>query len=213
MHILIALLLYPIIGLVFVWATRSKPQLRKKGVVSITAISAIILSGYYLDISTISTELDLMLTTAPYLLLCMLMWWAVFYSKKYLKALSLVITIIIIGSGYLLGTLGFLGILWATEIPNRVIRYEDGHILKLTTLGNALTDHRGVKIEVCRTLTFFPLLEKRHVKRVHSNNYLRYMRTWEVIYNIPDREFVVCIEEMFDRPALFRYDTIRLKEL
>lgn len=210
MHILIALLIYPIISLVFVWATRNRQTLRTKAAITITAVSITMLAGYYFGISTINTELDLMLTTAPYLLLCLLLWWAVFYSKKYLKALTLIITIIIIGSGYLLG---FIEILWATETPNRVICYEDGHILKLTSLGNALTDHRGVEIEVCKKLTLFPLLEKRLTKRAYSSKYIRYMRTWEVIYNDKDQEFVVCIEEMLDRPALFRYDTIQLKDL
>jgi len=75
--------------------------------------------------------------------------------------------VLVFGVGYLSGTIGALGV--GFVVGEYDTEYEEwlggGIIYKESTLGNAVSDHRGKKVEIYKTISWLPLIEwRREVK-------------------------------------------------
>ncbi|MBS1509054.1 MAG: hypothetical protein JSS79_20620 [Bacteroidetes bacterium] len=115
------------------------------------------------DISTTSLEIDWTLLTLYYLGICFFLWRIVRIKSKFIKVFGYILMTLVFGLGYLSGTIGALGIGFVTaEFEPRVEKeIESGLIYKETGLGNAISDNRGVRIEIYRNYSYLPFIEKR----------------------------------------------------
>lgn len=95
----------------------------------------------------------------------------------------------IFGIGYFMGTVGALGIGFAVaEYEPRIEKwYDDCIIYKETPLGNALSDYRGKKVEVFKTISWFPIIEWRINKKEYFN-ILVYLTPLTVDYKATEKK-------------------------
>jgi hypothetical protein len=113
--IIISLLLYPVLGWIVVFFTKDKrPLLRKLLIVSGGMSFAIVLASV-MGVITISSGVNWLLLTIPYLFLCLLLWTGKRWGSQLFKRLSNLLMIIVFGIGYLLSTIGSLFTLFAVS--------------------------------------------------------------------------------------------------
>jgi hypothetical protein len=69
----------------------------------------------------------------------------------------------VFGIGYLSSTLGVLGVgfVIAENEPSYEIHITERLIYKETYLGNAITDYRGKRVEIYKTVSLLPFIERR----------------------------------------------------
>lgn len=75
------------------------------------------------------------------------------------------------GLGYISGTVGALGVGFVVaEYDTDTEKWlGDGLIYKETSLGNAISDYRGKRVEIYKTISWFPILEWRTQKKEYFN--------------------------------------------
>ena len=100
--------------------------------------------------------------------------WTQFQQRKILKIIGAVSMVIVFGLGYLSGTIGALGV--GFIINEYETEYEkwlgNGIIYKERLLGNAVSDERGKKVELYRTISWLPIIEWR----IQTETYTTYLR-------------------------------------
>ena len=176
--ILIGLLTYPIISFISLWLTKNRPGLRKQIFYTSSFLTVLALFGLLTNISTTFSELDWFIVSTVYLTISLLLAWTQFQKNKVLKVLGIVIMVLVFGLGYFSGTIGALGV--GFVVAEYETEYEeclgDGIIYKESTLGNAISDHRGKKVEIFKTISWFPIIEWRtEVREYHD--YITIMTT------------------------------------
>ena len=143
----IALLIYPFLGNIVV-KTFSRRENKTKTIKWITGIALLVVMSFHFKISTIVPLLDWILITLPFLSISCLLWLTQYQSRKIIKIVSVISMIIVFGIGYILSTIGLLGLgfIVAEYEPNRRIKLSANLEYRETWLGNALSDHRGKEI-------------------------------------------------------------------
>ena len=169
--ILLALWTYPIASLVVVHLTRNKPELRKKIIKVCIILNVVTTLSLLTNISTTLKEFDWVILTSFYFTTSLLIWLLYHHKNIILKVLSVLLMICIFGAGYILGTVGALGVGFVTAefSPREEIWLGDGIILKETLLGNAISDYRGKRVEVYKTIPWLPIIEWRKMKKEYFN--------------------------------------------
>lgn len=169
--ILAALWLYPILSYFIIRLTKNNAALLKKIVSTLCVFSIVSLVGFFTNISTTASIIDWMLITTIYLLFLILLWLTQFQKRKFIKIIGLLILLVTIGLNYLLGTVGALGL--AMVVGQLDVDKEqwfgDGIIVKQSTIGNALTDYRGKKVEIYQTWKWLPIFEYRIQQKEYMN--------------------------------------------
>ena len=182
--ILGGLWIYPIITYFLFRLTSKRLKLRKY--IFITSIVAVILCilGLLTNISTTLSEFDWLLITNFYFLTCLTLWWTQFQLNKIVKTIGVVTMFIVFGLGYFSGTIGSLGVgfITAEYESDREKWLDNGIIYKELTLGNAISDHRGKKVEINKTIKWFPIIEWKLQDKVY-NNIITYLVPLSVNYN------------------------------
>jgi len=168
--ILIALWTYPIISFIVLRLTRNKPELRKQLVWFCIISNLIAVFGLLTNISTTLKEFDWIVLTSFYFTTCLLLWLGFELKNKIFKVLSVLAMICVFGIGYISGTIGALGVGFVTAEynPKAEMWMGDGIIYKETGLGNAVSDYRGKRVEIYRTIRWFPLIEWRIKNKVYE---------------------------------------------
>lgn len=176
--ILLGLWAYPIISLLLFRFTKNRLGLRKQVFFVSSILTLLALFGLLTNISTTLSELDWLIFSAIYFTISLVLIWTQFQKNKLLKVFGLVAMFIVFGFGYLSGTIGILGV--GFVIGEYDTEYEDwlgtGIIYKESLLGNAISDHRGKKVELYRTIPWFPILEWRIQEKVY-NEYVAMVST------------------------------------
>jgi hypothetical protein len=173
---LIALWTYPIVSFIVIRLTRNKPKIRKRIIWYLILTNLIAAFGLLTNISTTLKELDWVIVTSFYFTICFLLWLGFQQKNTIVKILSVLVMVCVFGIGYLSGTIGALGVGFVTaEYDTRIEMWlGDGIIYKETTLGNAVSDYRGKRVEIYKTIPWLPLIEWRTEKKVYKN-YITYM--------------------------------------
>jgi len=84
-------------------------------------------------------------------------------------------------------------------------------IYKETSLGNAISDYRGKRIEINRTIKWLPLIEWEITNKEYFD-FLVYRQKLNVVYDKLRNEFVLSAEEQLQDSTYYWSDTIRLEK-
>lgn len=161
--ILIGLWTYPVISFLVLGLTKNRLKLRRQLIITSTILTALAFFGLLTNISTTLSELDWLIVSTIYLTISLSLAWTQFQNNQILKVFGIVAMVLVFGVGYLSGTIGALGV--GFVVGEYDTEYEkwlgDGIVYKESSLGNAVSDHRGKKVEIYRTIPWLPLIEWR----------------------------------------------------
>ena len=92
--------------------------------------------------------------------------------------------------GFLSGSIGLLGLMFALGEyePSVTKKLSNDLIYKETALGNAIADYRGKRVEICRTMPWMPVLERRICQKEYYDVQL-YLDELTINY-IPDKKVI-----------------------
>jgi hypothetical protein len=159
--IITGLWLYPIISYFLLKLTKKKPAVRKWIFYVSFVIFTLTLAGLLTSISTTLDFVDWLFLSSIYFTISLSLWWIQFQTNKILKFVGKIVICIVFGIGYFFASIGISGIGFIID------GYEtfnekwlgNGLIYKENGIGNALTDYRGKRVEIFKTIPWFPLIE------------------------------------------------------
>lgn len=161
--ILIGLWTYPVISFIVLWLTENRLVLRRQLIIASVFLTVLAFFGLATNISTTLSELDWLVVSTIYLSISLALAWTQSQKNKILKVFGFIAMVLVFSVGYLSGTIGILGV--AFVVGEYDTEYEewlgDGIIYKESTSGNAISDHRGKKVEIYRTISWLPAIEWR----------------------------------------------------
>lgn len=165
--ILIGLWTYPLIGLVLMRLANNRTTLKKRLLLVSLLVSALSLFCLAVNISTTCSILDWIIATSTYFTISLLLWWTQFQYNKLLKYAGIVAMVVVFGIGYFSSTVGALGVGFVVaEYDTDTEQWlGEGLIYKESTLGNAISDYRGKRVEIFRTISWLPIIEWRIQKK------------------------------------------------
>lgn len=214
--ILIGLWTYPIIRFIVMWLTKNRLELRKQLFIASGILTALAFFGLATNISTTLSELDWLVVSTIYLTISLALAWTQFQKNKILKVFGIIAMIFVFGVGYLSGTIGALGV--GFVVGEYDTEYEkwlgDGIIYKESTLGNAVSDHRGKKVEIYKTISWFPLVEWRTEVKEYKE-YITIMTTPLTINYKPEDNKIYLSASMWwehDKKYINWADTLTIKK-
>jgi hypothetical protein len=210
--ILFALWTYPVIGFFIFRLTKNKLDIRKKIVYTIGLFSILALLGIFSNTSTTLLEINWVIITTPYLFVCSLLWWTQFQQRQIIKIFGIIAMFIVFGGGYLSGSIGALGVGFVTAEHDCDYEkwFDNGLIYKEYSLGNAISDYRGKRIDINRTIKYLPIIEWR-LESESFFNLAVYGQPLNVIYNGQQKEFILSAERQWSDSIFHWNDTIRIK--
>lgn len=194
---LAALWIYPILTYYLSSWGQSNNKLKIISFATLTVLSVMTLF-LISDISTTSLEIDWILLTSYYFGICFILWRVVRTKSIILRVFGYTLMTLVFGIGYISGTIGALGVGFVTAefVPREEKEIESGLTYKETGLGNAISDNRGVRIEIYRHYKYLPFLEKR----ISTNEYYGFvLAKYDVI-------------DTYDRDAKTLYLTLDIKD-
>jgi hypothetical protein len=160
-------------------------------------LTALAFFGLLTDISTTLSELDWIIVSTIYLTISLVLVWTQFQKNKILKIIGIIAIIIVFGIGYLFGTIGVIGVGFIVGecTVDYEKRLENGIIYKESRLGNAISNHRGKKVEIYKTIPWFPIIEWKILSKEYycyfsfptNNNYE--VIDFDVVTAIPTIEY------------------------
>lgn len=213
--IIVALWTYPIIAYFVLRLTTKNTRLRKNIFIVCAIAAALTTFSLLSNISTTLPELDWLVLTSLYFLLCIMFWWTQFQQNRFVKIIGIISMVIVFGLGYLSGTIGALGVgfVSAEYETDREIWLGDGFIYKESSLGNAVSDYRGKRVEIYKTLRWLPILEWP-IKDTSYYNVITYLNPLKVEYKPNEKK--VCLStsmhSLKDERPYFWTDTLNLKK-
>jgi len=165
---LTALWIYPILSLIFFALTKKMP-ITRQWVLKISIILTVL--ALLFKLSTISITVNWLLVSGFYLCLSLILWWSQFQPNKFLKITGTLLMIGTFGIGYLSGTLGILGVgfIVADFETDKVKKLDDDIIYKEYSIGNAISDYRGTRVEIYKTVAWLPVFEYQIIKKEYYN--------------------------------------------
>lgn len=169
--ILFALWTFPVISFYMVKLTEKKKHIRNRIILLCVFLNSVAAFGLLTNISATLKEIDWLIVTSIYFTICILLWLGFYQKKKIVKISALIIMVCIFAIGYISGTVGALGVGFVTaEYEPSVEKWlGDGFIYKETSLGNAVSDYRGKRVEIFRTIPWLPVIEWRVQNKVYQN--------------------------------------------
>ena len=121
--------------------------------------------------------------------------------------------LVVFGFSYFISTVGILGVGFAIAKfeTEKETGFDHGLIYKELSLGNALTDFRGKRVEIYRTLKWFPLIEWQIATKEYYNSMV-YSKPLNAHYDETNEEFYLEVEKQWRDSTYYWNDTIRLKK-
>jgi len=211
--IIFALWLYPLAGFLLFKLTNRKLNLRRNILKVIILLTGIAILGQWTKISTTLSTLDWIIITAPFLLCCSVLWWTLYQPNKIIKTFGAIAMLVVFGFSYFISTVGILGVGFAIAKfeTDKETWFDHGLIYKELSLGNALTDFRGKRVEIYRTLKWFPLIEWQIATKEYYNSMV-YSKPLNAHYDETNEEFYLEVEKQWRDSTYYWNDTIRLKK-
>lgn len=187
--ILLSLWVYPILSLVLLQLTKDRRQIRKRMWRISFVLSGLAIFGFYTNISTTLSEIDWLIVSSLYFTISLILWWTQFQYNRFLKAAGILGMAFMFAAGYFAGTAGALGVSFSVhEMETTTEQWlDDGIIYKEVTLGNAISDYRGKRVEIYRTVPFFPFVEWRTQKKEYFDSSV-YRNPLIVDYRLPENK-------------------------
>jgi hypothetical protein len=164
-----AIWVYPFLSYFILKFTKNRIPLRYK-ILKWTFIASILaVFGFLIEISFTLSTLNWFLFSTIYLSICHLLNITQFQSNKVIKIFGSIVSFFIYGLGFTIGSVGILGIgfiIGDVDIDED-IWLNNGLIYKQFNIGNALSDNRGTRVEINKTISFFPLIEWKKQEKMY----------------------------------------------
>jgi hypothetical protein len=151
--------------------SKELPKIGKPVLMVLGGLTVITIIAAWFGISFVNETLDWVFITIPFLFFCVLVWRTLFLKGRIGRILGIVLMVIVFGIGYLSGSIGALGVGFVTASMESDFTsvYDDGIIYKEYSLGNAISDYRGKRVEISRKLKWIPFLERDVVQKSYYN--------------------------------------------
>ncbi|MCC6411883.1 MAG: hypothetical protein IT270_09495 [Saprospiraceae bacterium] len=210
--ILIGIWTYPIISFILLWLTKNQLELRRQLIITSCILTALAFFGLATNISTTLSELDWLIVSSIYLTISLALTWTQFQKNKILEFFGFIAIILVFGVGYILGTIG-LGFAVAEYDTDYEAWLGGGIIYKESNLGNAVSDHRGKKVEIYKTIPWFPLVEWRTEVKEY-NHFITIMTTPLTIDYKPEDNVIYLSDSMWwdhDQKYIYWADSLTIE--
>lgn len=159
--VLIGLWSYPILSFIVIRLTKKRLKLRKLIITTSAIFTVLAFLGLLSGISTTLSELDWIIVSTIYLTISFILVRTQFQQNKIIKITGMIAMVIVFGIGYVSGTVGILGI--GFIVNDYKVEYtkclENGIIYKEMSLGNAISNYRGKRVEIYKTISWLPIIE------------------------------------------------------
>ncbi|MCF8298696.1 MAG: hypothetical protein K9J13_14200 [Saprospiraceae bacterium] len=222
----IALWTNPIISFVLYKLTKKNQNTRKKLLRIFIGISILVITGLLSNISTTSTSADWIILALLHLSICFFIWIGLLQSNRLINLISALTLIVIFGIGYLLSTIGILGLGFITAEfeSTKSIRINNNTVYKEFGVGNATTSWGGIKVCLYRNYSVFPIFERKFFEKSYiggdeddkskfnikpENSYVNnkpsfYANSFELTYDTVNQEIILS--------ETYRKDTLHLRK-
>ena len=119
----------------------------------------------------------------------------------------------VFGIGYISSTFGILGVGFVlgeydTSVETRISK---NLIYKETSLGNAISDYRGKRVEIYKTISWLPIIEWRILDKEYYS-VIPYLNRLNVVYLPETKTIYLNAEEISAGKIETWADTLKLKE-
>jgi len=211
--VLIALWTYPIITFIIVKIAINKSQFKRAVNISTAIITILTLLGLVFNVSTTIKLIDWIALTSTYFSVCLILWYCFFSKMKLIKILSILGMVVVFGIGYISSTFGILGVGFVlgeydTSVETRISK---NLIYKETSLGNAISDYRGKRVEIYKTISWLPIIEWRILDKEYYS-VIPYLNRLNVVYLPETKTIYLNAEEISAGKIETWADTLKLKE-
>ena len=114
---------------------------------------------------------DYVLPIGVYLGYCILIFYSLLIKSRFLKLISFIIGLTPVIIGYVVATVGFVGIILisANLVPEKTVKINDKLYFREYSYGNATSSEGGKEIEIYKRVTTLPFIEKRILKQRMSD--------------------------------------------
>lgn len=213
--ILFSLWTYPILAYNLVILTKNRILFKKHLIKTTLIVTGFSIFGLITNISTTIKVIDWILITSIYFSVCFFLWLIYFHKNRILKVLAVIGMISVYSIGYISATVGALGIGFiSAEHDTKVEKWiGNGLIYKETTLGNAISDYRGKRVEIFKTISWFPIIEWRILHKEYYS-FITYGNNLKVEYHPDIKTIYLSASEHWGKKNEIKTwsDTLRLEQ-
>lgn len=208
---LFALWVNPLIGLLINIEIDKRPDQKKKYVLLSVGTITIIGLALFTGISTASLYVDYFLLGLLYLAICVLLWIGASLNDKPVSILSIVLMVIVFGSGYLLGTIGMLilGIGVAESEPSRTVRINNSTLYREYNLGFVTSSWGGSEVALFTSFRWFPFVEREFFSKKYVGDLYKSNPGKSERFTTPDNSRVNTTPSFYGTDFKLTYDTTK----
>ena len=212
--VILGLWIYPILSIILLRLTKNHPKARRIVYYISFSMTGLAIFGLLTTISTTLSTIDWILVSSIYLTIALILGWTQFQPRKWIKIVGVVLMFFVFGIGYLSGTIGALGVgfvIGEFETSHETW-LKNGIICKEISLGNAVADYRGKRVEIYKTISWFPIIEWRIQKKEYYN-VLLYLNKLNVEYKENEKKIYLktSAERGKDNHIEYWADTLTLR--
>jgi len=127
----------------------------------------IIVVGLLTKISTASIEVNWIILAILHLAICFFLWVGRQQNNKIVNVVSVLVMVVVFGIGYLLSTIGILGLgfITAEYEPSKCLRINNSTVYKEYGVGNATTSWGGTRVCLYTNFSWFPFFERQFFEK------------------------------------------------
>ncbi len=201
----------PLIGLFINTGIDKRPDKQKKYVLLSVGTIAIIGLALSTSISTASLYVDYFLLGLFYLAICVLFWIGASLNGKPVSILSIVLMVIVFGSGYLLSTIGmlFLGIGLARSEPSRSVRINNSTLYREYNREFVTSSWGGSEVSLFTSFRWFPFVEREFFSKKYIGELYRSNPSKSERFATPENSRVNTTPSFYGTDFKLTYDTTK----
>jgi hypothetical protein len=175
---------YPFISYFMIRFTKNNELITRKLIYSTFIISGLTFVGLLTQLSFTISSINYFFVSSLYLSICHLLNFTQFQENKIVKILGSIGSFLVFGFGFIVGSIGLLGL--GFILGDVDVDYEkwlgNGIIYREFYLGNALSDFRGKRIEISKTISWFPVIEHLSQEKKYSD-YIDYYKPLNINFD------------------------------
>lgn len=166
----ISLIANPILSFILVKLTKNYPKFQVRLFQITVSIIIFILLCLLADISTTNEVIDFICLGIAHLSISVLLFLGFYHKGKELRYPALILMLLFFGFGYLLSTIGALGLglISGSYTPKRTVQINDDILYKEYLTGGAFTSTDGAIVVLYETYSWLPFLERE----IFSKSYI-----------------------------------------
>ena len=164
--------IYPFLSYFMIRFTKTNVLIRRNLIYSTFIITGLTCIGFLAQLSFTISSINYFFVSSLYLSVCHLLNITQFQEPKIIKILGSIVSFVVYGFGFIMGSIGLLGL--GFVLGDVDADYEkwlgNGIIYREYDLGNALSDFRGKRVEISKTISWFPVIEHLSQEKLYSKS-------------------------------------------